>query len=163
MGELRRESPALRGRVLAEVVGTSGAAALVLVLLLRVYGQPGAARSPGATWLFAFFVLLGELVPVHVLRRGDGGETTIATPFAIGLILTSDVVDATVLLAASTVLAGLVRQRASGDIGARAARYALGLALAGAVFHALDARVIQGVGTVDELLAITVAGAAFFV
>ena len=163
MSESRRGSPALRGRVLAEVVATSAAAALVLALILRVYGQPPGARSPGATWLFAFFVLLGELVPVRVLRRGDGGETTIATPFAIGLILTADVLDATVLMAASTVLAGLVRRRAAADIGARAARYALGLAVAGVAFEALQGRTVQGLGTVGELPAITLAGGVFFV
>ena len=156
-----RESPALRGRVLAEVVVTSGAAALVLVLLLRVYGQPVAARNAGATWLFAFFVLLGELVPVRVLRRGDGGETTIATPFALGLILTAGVVDATVLLAASSLLSGAVRRRPSGDVAARAARYALGLALAGLSFEALHGRAVPGAGRIGELLAITLAGAVF--
>ena len=165
MGESRRGLPALRGRLLAEVVLTGTAAVAVLFLLVRAFGQPLMEPSPGATWLFAFFVLLGELVPVRVLRRGDGGETTIATPFAIGLILTADVVDATVILAASTIIAGLVRQRPLVDVAAGAGRHALALAAAGGAFELLQGRAVRGPfgdGVIDELLAITVAGGVFF-
>ncbi|HWH33157.1 MAG TPA: bifunctional diguanylate cyclase/phosphodiesterase [Egibacteraceae bacterium] len=141
---------------------TSAAATAILVLLVRAYGQPAVQPSRGATWLFAFFVLLGELVPVHVLRRGDGGETTIATPFALGLLVTAGVVDATVILAASTVVAGMVRQKPWGELAASAARYGLGLAAAGAAFELLHGRTFDSFGRVDELLAITLAAGVFF-
>lgn len=162
MGEKRRETPVLRGRLLLEVVLVGVTALVVLVLLLRTFGDYAAQPSTGATWLFAFFVLLGEFLPVHVLRRGDGGETTIATSFALALIITAGVADATLILAASSLVADLSRQKPAAEVAAAATRYALALASAGAAFLFLTSDKLGTIGPIDELLAIAVASGVFF-
>jgi diguanylate cyclase (GGDEF)-like protein len=157
-----REHAAPRGRHLGEVVVTLGAALVALTLLLLFLGDEAAQRSDGASWLFAFFVLLGQFVPIHVLRRGDGGETTIATSFALALIVTAGAPDAAVILGASALIAHLSRQRPMWSALLHAAQLTLALAAAGGAFELLLGRSLLGTAAMDELAAICLAAPVFF-
>ena len=151
-----------RGRLLGEVVLTLVAAAVALALLILFLGDEAARRSDGASWLFAFFVLLGQFVPIHVLRRGDGGETTIATSFALALVVTAGAPDAAVILGASAVVAHLSRQRPLWSALLHGAQLTLALAAAGGAFELLHGRVLFGMAPIDELAAICFASPVFF-
>jgi diguanylate cyclase (GGDEF)-like protein len=162
MAGMGRGHAAPRGRHLGEVLVTLTAAAIALTLLTVVLGDEAARRSDGASWLFAFFVLLGQFVPIHVLRRGDGGETTIATSFALALVVTAGAPQAAVILGASAVVAHLSRQRPVSTGLLHGAQLTLALAAAGMAFELLHDRVFAGFAPMDELAAICLAAPVFF-
>ena len=113
-------------------------------------------------WVLAMFVALGELLPIPVPRRGGLDKVTISSPFALAMLLQFGAGPATIVYAASSVIADIVAQTAPIKIVFNAAQYVLAMVAAAA------ALTLCGIGapvhlTSDTLSAILLAAAVFFV
>ncbi len=119
-----------------------------------------------AFWLLTALVVLGELRPLRILRRGTEGEITPSTAFAFALLIAQGTAAAVVALALGSLLTDLVRRKALRKACFNSAQYVLSLAAAGGVLALLSGLPRAGAGdpfTVGELPAIVLAGGLFFV
>jgi diguanylate cyclase (GGDEF)-like protein len=114
--------------------------------------------------LLAGGVLLGELLPLKIPRRGEHEELTVSTTFAFALLLLAGLWPAVAAQSAASVVEDVVSRKPLWRITFNVGQYALSLGAAGLVLT------IAGVGgsgavpfTAGDLPAIVVAGAAFFI
>jgi diguanylate cyclase (GGDEF)-like protein len=112
--------------------------------------------------VLATFVVLGELLPIPVPRRGGLDKVTISSPFALAMLLQFGAGPATIVYAGSSVIADLVAGTAPVKIVFNAAQYVLAMASAATVLA------LCGVGvpvhlTGAALPAILLAAVLFFV
>ncbi len=129
---LRAASWAERFAVGVCIVGiAAGAATLAADRLL----PPPGART--ASWLFALLLVAGELMPLprgRYVREADG---SLATTFALALLLTAGAGLAIVVAVPAVLLAGGLRHRRPLWAGFGATQRVLGLAAAGGVLRLL--------------------------
>jgi diguanylate cyclase (GGDEF)-like protein len=143
------------------VVCASGLCVLAALLVTGDLGESLSTR----TVLFAFFVLLGELLPITVPRQGEEDQITTSTTFALALVLTAGLLPAVVAQASSSILADVVRRKPVWKAGFNAAQYVVSLLLAAVTLGIAS----NGKFTLGDPLAagtlpaIFLSGAVFFV
>src|SRR5947209_4466226 len=116
---------------------------------------------PALFWLMAALVIVGELLPIAVPRRGGLAQVTISTAFAFAILLRFGVGPATLVYVASVVIAGIAERDAPVKVLFNAAQYALAVVAAAAVLAALGPLPLTPF-TTAELPAVLAAGAVFF-
>src|SRR5689334_12652988 len=109
----------------------SAIAAVFLVLAL-VEGNWDAVTSDERFWAMALFVVIGELMPIEVPRRGSSDEVTISAAFAFALLIAFGVEAAIVVYVIASLISDLVLRIAPIKILFNVAQYVLSLAAAGA-------------------------------
>jgi len=104
--------------------------------LLIAFGDWGTvARSPWEYGLFAFFVLLGELMPIGIARQGNDDAVTISTAFAFAALLAFGAGPAIALYAGASIVFDLVHRSPASRLTFNAGQYALSLAAAAGVLQ----------------------------
>jgi diguanylate cyclase (GGDEF)-like protein len=142
----------------------AGGFCLLGVLALRSH-----LHFEGATasfWLFAAFVIVGELMPIRMVRYEGQGETTISTTFALALLLVGGVAPAAVALAVGSMVADAAHRKSPIKILFNAGQYVLSVGTASIVLalcgrHPSFSHPLRVSG--PDLVAALVAGGAFFV
>jgi diguanylate cyclase (GGDEF)-like protein len=136
----------------------SAAAALVALAVIPAWHVEDLTR----VWALTTFVVLGELLPIPVPRRGGLDKVTISSPFALAMLLQCGAGPATIVYAASSVIADLTARTAPIKIVFNAAQYVLAMVSAATVLT------LCGIGvpvhlTGATLPAILLAAGMFFV
>ena len=111
-------------------------------------------------WAMAVFVVLGELLPIDVPRRGSSDQVTISAAFAFAVLIAFGVEPAIVVYAVASLISDLVLRIAPIKVVFNVAQYVVSLVAAGAVLGALAAVPVHDVG--DDLGAILLSGATWF-
>ena len=112
-------------------------------------------------WLFAAFVMLGELLPIRVPRGTHVEEVTISSAFALAVLIVFGPWAALAVYVGACLVADLIRRTAPVKLAFNAAQSAVAISAAGAVLGVLEAEHGQLAGS--ELAAILAAVATFFV
>ncbi|MDQ3974257.1 MAG: EAL domain-containing protein, partial [Actinomycetota bacterium] len=86
-------------------------AGLAVLALLAASWAPQAGAPNLALWLFAGFIVAGELYPLPVPRGEREGRITTSTTFAFALLLLAGTAAAAVVLAAASLLADLLGRK----------------------------------------------------
>ena len=89
--------------------------------------------GPAAFWLLAAFVLIGELLPIEVPRRGTHDMVTVSTAFAFALLLSFGLGPAIAVYAVSSVLVDLRDHKPAVKVAFNAAHYSLSVVAAAGV------------------------------
>ena len=116
------------------VVSVLGLALLVVVL---ERGRPTLGTSPLLLGLLALGVLLGELLPLKIPRRGDDEEVTISTTFAYALLLAGGLVPALVAQVVASVVQDLLSGKPAWRLLFNVGQYTLTMWAAAVVLGAL--------------------------
>jgi signal transduction histidine kinase len=107
-----------------------------------------AARSRGY-WLLALMLLLGEVFPISVPRRGGQvHEITASTAFAFAVLIAYGTSAAIVAQVVASVVTGVVVRRSPQRIAFDAGRYAVALAAAGIIYAGLGGAQDPDVGSI---------------
>src|SRR6266536_434569 len=108
------------------------AAGFLLGPALAVNGGVRAiVAAPPAFWVVLAFLVVSQVRPIDLPRRGDVEEITTSTTFALGLLLAWGTAPAALALASASIVAGLLERKALRKIAFNAAQYILALAAAG--------------------------------
>lgn len=153
----------LRARYVV-VVSASGLALLAALMLGG--GLPERPRSSAMFWVFALFVLLGELLPIKVPRRGVEEEVTTSTTFLFALVLTWGVAPAVWVQAIASIVAALLSRKPAWKVAFNVARYTLSLtATAGCVVFLTNLQNLRGGSelTPSDLPVMLVSALVFFI
>jgi diguanylate cyclase (GGDEF)-like protein len=114
--------------------------------------------------LLAVGVLLGELLPLKIPRRGEHEELTVSATFAFALLLLAGLWPAVAAQSIASVVEDAVSRKPLWRVGFNIGQYAISLAAASLV---LTVAGVGGPGNVPfvagDLPAIAVAGATFFI
>src|SRR4051794_13773453 len=86
------------------VMSAFAAAALGLALVTGSWSDVATDRR---FWPVALFVVLGELLPIDVPRRGDSDQVTISTAFAFAVLLMFGIEPAIVVYTVAVVVADI--------------------------------------------------------
>jgi diguanylate cyclase (GGDEF)-like protein len=116
------------------VVSVLGLALLVGVL---EHGPITLATSPLLLGLLALGVLLGELLPLKIPRRGDDEEVTISTTFAYALLLAGGLVPALVAQVVASVVQDLLSGKPAWRLLFNVGQYTLSMCAAAVVLGIL--------------------------
>jgi signal transduction histidine kinase len=108
--------------------------------------------------LFAASVLVSELVVVPIRHRGEVRELTVTDTFAFALVLLAGTATGVVVVAASSVLADLLRRKAPYKVWFNLGQWAISLGAGGLVYAALGGGQRISAGVLPALL---LGGAAF--
>jgi diguanylate cyclase (GGDEF)-like protein len=138
---------------------------LAVFAMLLAFGDLGSGVLSARTFLFACFVVLGELLPITIPRQGEEDEITTSTTFSLALLLTAGVLPAIVAQVIGSVIADLMHRKPWWKAGFNAAQYSLSLTACGATLMLLT-----GGSSLDQphavnaasLFPILAAGAVFF-
>ncbi|HEY1335306.1 MAG TPA: EAL domain-containing protein, partial [Myxococcaceae bacterium] len=125
--------------------------------------MPPAAGT--AFLLLAPGVLIGELAPVRIPRRGDDEEITFSTTFTFALLLSAGVLPACGALIVSSIVQDLVSRKPLWRVLFNIGQYTLSTAAAGLILVVVSGVPhTGGTGTfsADDIPAIVVAGFAMF-
>jgi diguanylate cyclase (GGDEF)-like protein len=142
-------------------VSALGIVALAVVLAFADWDP--VARSPWEYFLFAAFVVLGELMPIRMSRHGSNDIVTVSTAFAFAVLLAFGVGPAIAVYAGASIIGDLVSRASASRVVFNAAQYTLSLA-SGAGVLALIGQVPYSVESIPAGLgAIFVAAAVYFV
>ncbi len=142
------------------VITLSVAGLMALAALMTLPSTYGTATEQlPLLGLFTLFVVVGELVPITLHRRGQAVELSTATTFAFALALALGPGPAAVVLAVGSAVSDLVRRKALSRVAFNAAQYTLAIAAAGWVYQTLAA----GRPLAQALLPAALAGIVFFV
>ena len=132
-------------------------------VLVWAGGRPSLADSASARgfWLFALLLLVGEVFPIAIPRKGGEVEyLTASTTFAIAMLMAYGPAAAILTQVTASVLADLFQRKSAWKVAFNVGQYALSLGAAGVVYHvAGGSTIIQG----SSLPAFLAAGAVFFV
>jgi len=143
-------------------VALAGGALLVALALASEGDRVSDARTVSA--LLAVGVLLGELLPLKIPRRGEHEELTVSTTFAFALLLVAGLGPAVAAQAAASVVQDVASRKPTWRIAFNVGQYALSL---GAASLVLTISGIPGDGPAPfaaaDLPEIALAGAVFFV
>jgi diguanylate cyclase (GGDEF)-like protein len=146
---------------LTAVVSLAGLAVLVAV----AWTTP--VLVPAHTWLYVALlvpgVMLGELLPLKIPRRGDDEEITISTTFAFALLVTAGLPVALLVQGLASALQDVLARKPWWRVVFNVAQYTLSLAAAAAVMELASVAEPQLPFNPANLPAIAAAGAAFFV
>jgi len=110
--------------------------------------------------LLAVGVLLGELLPLKIPRRGEHEELTVSTSFAFALLLLAGLWPAVAAQSVASVVEDVVSRKPLWRVTFNVGQYAISL---GAASLVLTIAGVDAVFTAADLPAIVVAGAAFFI
>src|SRR6266540_1490589 len=136
------------------------AAGFLLGPALAVNGGVRAiVAAPPAFWVVLAFLVVSQVRPIDLPRRGDVEEITTSTTFALGLLLAWGTAPAALALASASIVAGLLERKALRKIAFNAAQYILALAAAGGLFTLLGGRLPF---TIEQLPAFGAAAVVFF-
>jgi diguanylate cyclase (GGDEF)-like protein len=143
-------------------VALAGGVLLVVLALASDGDRVRDARTVSA--LLAVGVLLGELLPLKIPRRGEHEELTVSTTFAFALLLVAGLFPAVAAQAAASVVQDVASRKPVWRIAFNIGQYALSL---GAASLVLTIAGIPGAGPAPfvaaDLPEVAVAGAVFFV
>ncbi|HUG87328.1 MAG TPA: hypothetical protein VMP42_01035, partial [Actinomycetota bacterium] len=142
---------------------------LALFAWLIVRNGPNAVRDAFWTlWPFTVFVVLGQLLPVRIPRRGEEEEITTSSTFAFAILLAAGPAAAALSLAVASVASDLFRRKPMWKAGFNVAQYTLSLYAGHLVLDAFGfASVFEGglegvqMGSLN-LLAVVLAATAYF-
>ena len=142
---------------------------LALFAWLMVRNGPNAVRDAFWTlWPFTVFVVLGQLLPVRIPRRGEEEEITTSSTFAFAILLAAGPAAAALSLAVASVASDLFRRKPMWKAGFNVAQYTLSLYAGHLVLDAFGfASVFEGglvgvqMGSLN-LLAVVLAATAYF-
>src|SRR6266540_250824 len=136
------------------------AAGFLLGPALAVNGGVRAiVAAPPAFWVVLAFLVVSQVRPIDLPRRGDVEEITTSTTFALGLLLAWGTAPAALALASASIVAGLLERKALRKIAFNAAQYILALAAAGGLFTLLGGRLPF---TIAQLSAFGASAVVFF-
>jgi diguanylate cyclase (GGDEF)-like protein len=138
-----------------------------LGVLLVVLAHAGRLVPPGAALyviLLGPAVVLGELLPLKIPRRGDDEEITISTTFVFALLLAGGLPLTLLIQGAASAVQDIWARKPAWRVAFNVGQYTLSLAAAAAVIH--NVRAGLGIAHVvplspHELPAVAVGGAAF--
>jgi diguanylate cyclase (GGDEF)-like protein len=146
---------------LTAVVSLAGLAVLVAVAWTT------RMLVPAHTWLYVGLlvpgVILGELLPLKIPRRGDDEEITISTTFAFALLVTAGLPVALLVQGVASALQDVLARKPWWRVVFNVAQYTLSLAAAAVVLELGSVGEPQVPFNPVNLPAIAAAGAAFFV
>jgi Osmosensitive K+ channel histidine kinase len=132
-------------------------------VLVWAGGRPSLADSASARgfWLFALLLLVGEVFPIAIPRKGGEVEyLTASTTFAIAMLIAYGPAAAILVQVVASIVADLFQRKSAWKVAFNVGQYALSLGAAGVVYHlAGGSTIIQG----SSLPAFLAAGAVFFV
>ena len=109
------------------------AAAAVAVLAALPWAHAWRVEAPSELIVLGLFVLVAELLPVPVPRRGGLDNVTVSTAFAFALLLEFGAGPAILVYAVSVVIADAFARTAPIKIAFNAAQYTLALVAGAAV------------------------------
>jgi len=146
---------------LTAVVSLAGLAVLVAVAwTTRVL-------VPAHAWLYVALlvpgVMLGELLPLKIPRRGDDEEITISTTFAFALLVSAGLPVALLVQGVASALQDVLARKPWWRVVFNVAQYTLSLAAAAAVMELASFAEPQLPFNPANLPAVAAAGAVFFV
>jgi diguanylate cyclase (GGDEF)-like protein len=144
---------------LVYTLALAAVAAVILVLALA-RGPWSEVVSDERFWVMAAFVVLGELLPIEVPRRGLSEQVTISTAFAFAVLLSFGLEAAVVVYTIASLISDLILRIAPIKVLFNAAQYIVSIAAAGAVLAALAEVPVSHVG--DDLGAVLLAGFTWF-
>src|SRR4051812_24912272 len=144
---------------LVYTLALSAIAAVILAVALAD-GSWSDVVADDRFWIMAAFVVVGELLPIDVPRRGVSEQVTISTAFAFAVLLTFGLEAAIVVYTAASLVTDLILRIAPIKILFNVAQYVISIAAAGAVLAALAEVPVTDVG--DDLGAILLAGLTWF-
>jgi diguanylate cyclase (GGDEF)-like protein len=109
-------------------------------------------------------VIVGELLPLKIPRRGDDEEITVSTTFAFALLLSAGLGAAILAQAVASVVQDVAARKPAWRIAFNVGQYTLALAAAGAVLSiGSPAQGLHVPIEADQLPLVTTSAAAFFV
>lgn len=116
-----------------------------------------------ALGVFAVLLVVGELLPISIDRRGEREAINLSGVFAMALMLRWDVAIAVVVQAFATLLYGAIRQITWWKRLFNVGQYTLSIAFAGWAFHRFATELPTGRLDHDLIVGTLAAAAAFFV
>jgi len=136
--------------------------ALVFGLTVQREGVAGCAGFAFVALLIG--VVLGELVPVRLPLRGGDEETNLSTVFSLALLMYSGLAAALIAQAAASLIQDVVARKPVWRSAFNIGQYILCLAAADVVLtlFGVQAGRVVGLSTLSEIIAVLLAGAAFF-
>src|SRR5437763_11087092 len=141
-------------------IALCAAAAVVLAGLLPRVGW-GQADSGASFWIFATFLLAGELLPIQSPWRRTQDKVPISSAFAFAILISFGVGPAIVAYAAASILNGLWSRSPAIKLALSASQYVLSVAAGALTLRFLGHPApVSAVG--DALLAIVAAGVVWF-
>jgi diguanylate cyclase (GGDEF)-like protein len=138
-------------------------AVAVAAAAMALPGSPSIPVESATFWVLAAAVVVGELFPIQLPRRDDLEDISLATPFAVALLLVSGPAAAVVAYAGISVVHDLILRTAPLKTAFNAAQYALSLLAGAAVLVLLGAPAAPSTAYVDDHLpALLAAGVVIF-
>jgi signal transduction histidine kinase len=114
------------------------AAGSCLFVLLAGSSELEAAAGERGFWLYAILLLLGEIFPISIPRRGgEVDEVTASTTFAFALMIGFGTPAAVVAQVFASVAADAILRKSPWKVAFNAGQYALSLGIAGMLYHGL--------------------------
>jgi diguanylate cyclase (GGDEF)-like protein len=154
-----------KASTLDRYVGAVTLAGFTLLFILALWtGESVLPRVPLRFALFVSFIVLGELFPIRVPRRGHVEEITTSTTFAFAWLLIRGAVPALFALGLASAISDLVQRKPFPKIAFNVAQYALSLGAA-ALVQALVSDLPNSAPPHfqrHDLFAVVAAGMAFF-
>jgi diguanylate cyclase (GGDEF)-like protein len=114
----------------------------VLALVVGTTFRELMDAAPGFVIFFTPLVVLGELLPIRVMRRDGAEEITVSTTFAFALLLTSGAAAALLSLALGSLLADLFRRKALWKVVFNVSQLSLSVGAAALVLHTLGRQLL---------------------
>lgn len=119
------------------VAVVTAAGSCVFVVFAGAAELEAAARDRGF-WLFVILLLLGEIFPISIPRKGgEVDEVTASTTFAFALMIGFGTPAAVVAQVFASVAADAILRKSPWKIAFNAGQYALSLGIAGMLYHGL--------------------------
>ncbi len=119
------------------VAAVSAVGLAVLVAVAASLGVREVGEGSTAFWLFALFVVIGELFPISVPRWGEIDQITTSTTFAFAIMLGFGTGEAVVALAVASAIADVVHRKPVWKTLFNVAQYALSIGAAGWTYSVL--------------------------
>jgi diguanylate cyclase (GGDEF)-like protein len=146
----------------ATAVAVAGGATFGFLLLSGGHGAWDDVADGPHFWALAAFVLMGELFPIRLPRRGDSDEITISSAFAFAVLLVYGIVPAMVVYAVASVIADAIARTSALKIAFNAGQYTLALVCAGLVLDLTASAPGQAVIDSQQLPGILLAATVCF-
>jgi diguanylate cyclase (GGDEF)-like protein len=145
--------------------GIFAAGCLVLVALAPTFSFGYVSSHPAPFVLLTAGVLLSELLPLQIPRRGNDEQITLSTSFSFALLLTAGVWPALITQAVASVIQDVVSGKPWWRVRFNVGQYTLSMAAAYGVLRALSGAPHVGSSrpfTAAELPVVVLAAAVFF-
>jgi diguanylate cyclase (GGDEF)-like protein len=124
------------GRAYPWYLGAVSAAGLMALVLVTAFADWGTVSgAPAEYLLFAAFIVLGELMPIAIARRGNDDTVTVSTAFAFAALLSFGAGPAIAAYAGASVVFDIANRSPVARLTFNAGQYALALAAAALVLE----------------------------